>query len=353
MKVVAFRVDSSLEMGSGHVVRCMTLARSLTSLGAECHFLCSDIPGNIISVLRDENFQVHTIPASLKVTKKSWDWRYDLKISLGIIRELNADLILLDHYLLGFEWEKGIQKAGICLAVLDDISNRLHSCDIFIDQNFCVNSDEIYDGILPDCELRFLGPHYSIVRPEFAELRKVSFKCRTNAKKQSLLVFISGSDPSNETGLVLEGLQKESGPWDELNVVVGLNNPHIPDVEQIVSQIPITDKTIHVQISNMAKLMVSADFAILGGGTVTWEKCVLGLPSLVVSTADNQLNNLTKLHRLGAHISMGSNKYLTSDNVKRHLRNLDIAALTSMSNIARGITDGMGSDRLANLLVGN
>ena len=95
------------------------------------------------------------------------------------------------------------------------------------------------------------------------------------------------------------------------------------------------------------------DFAILGGGTVTWEKCVLGLPSLVVSTADNQLNNLTKLHRLGAHISMGSNKYLTSDNVKRHLLNLDIAALTSMSNIARGITDGMGSDRLANLLVGN
>jgi len=298
---VLFRADASLQIGSGHVMRCLTLAESLRQEGVEVMFACRSHPGHLVGILLEKGFKVYQLPlenlerqgqctAKLRVTVEDYsDWLgcsqdQDAQATLKAIGKTQFDWLIVDHYGLDEYWERQLRTTTQKLMVIDDLANRTHDCDLLLDQNYFMNATSRYDNLIPPSSIRLLGPKYALLRPEFADARK---QLRTrSAKIQRVFVFFGGIDNDNITGLTLEALSDPSLRHLEADVVIGMNNPHKAKIEAQVSQRPRT--LLHVQVSNMAALLARADLALGAGGATTWERICVGIPSIVFSLAENQ-----------------------------------------------------------------
>ena len=181
------------------------------------------------------------------------------------------------------------------LMVIDDLA-RPHSCDLLLDQNLFEKDDDRYAGHIPPSSLRLLGPRYALLREEFVRARE-SLRERDGHIRR-LFVFFGGSDPTNETEKALHAVNLLRPMSMEVDVVLGEANPHRKELQQACASLPGT--RCHVQTPHMAELMAAADLSLGAGGSATWERCFLGLPSITVVTADNQEETTSAVARTGA-----------------------------------------------------
>jgi UDP-2,4-diacetamido-2,4,6-trideoxy-beta-L-altropyranose hydrolase len=297
MKIL-FRVDASLTIGTGHVMRCLTLAKSLAANGAQCYFVCREHPGNLINYILQQGFEVvalpnpkdpHLIGAEREIASlahEAWlgcDWSTDAsqtKVGAGATAN---DWLVVDHYALDARWESAMRNVAKKIMVIDDLADRQHDCDVLLDQNFYADMSRRYDGKVPaHCQL-LLGPHYALLRDEFRQLHE-QIKPRSGRVKR-VLVFFGGVDFDNNTARAIEALASIDGQNWHVDVVIGEHYPHREEVETACAK---QGFVCHVQISRMAELIALADVAIGAGGTTTWERCCLGLPTLTLCVAANQ-----------------------------------------------------------------
>ena len=180
------------------------------------------------------------------------------------------------------------------IMVIDDIADRQHDCDVLLDQNFYTDMQTRYIGKVPaHCQL-LLGPRYALLRDEFRKLRE-QVQPRTGPVKR-ILVFFGGVDADNYTGRVIKVLTEMDIKGLYVDVVIGAQHPYRADIEINCS----TEGFVcHVQTDKMAKLMAAADLAIGAGGSATWERCCLGLPTFAICTADNQQRQVEDAAREG------------------------------------------------------
>jgi len=292
MKVI-FRVDSSISMGTGHLMRSITLAEALQIRGVEVQFISRDHEGNFVHLLQEKAlpFIVLSSPilSSTSNGENYAEWlgvtqNQDAAETIEALRGQNADWLVVDHYGLDVEWETLIRLHVKQLMVIDDLANRSHDCDILLDQNYSFEGVKRYTGLLPDrCKL-FVGPRYALLRPEYREYRKMP--PYRNGQVSRIMVFFGGSDPDNMTGITLDALSHFDLMHIELDVVVGANNPHRAKIEQQSKKRKRT--TVYGFRPHLADLMVQADLAIGAGGATTLERMCLGLPTAVITIADNQ-----------------------------------------------------------------
>ncbi len=333
---VIFRVDASVRIGSGHLMRCLTLANVMRDQGAEVLFVCRDLPGNLCHLLRKRGFRVQQLPDPVLYHQgerrgadgdlaPEVDAQTDADETMAVLvaeskRTTNwgIDLLVVDHYALDFSWEEKMRPWTRRIMVIDDLADRRHDCDVLLDQNYYNNLENRYESLLPDHCLRLLGPKYVLLRPEFLVERQ-RLRERDGIVRQ-MLVFFGGSDPSNETGKALQAIQMLGEVDIAVDVVVGAGNPHQDQIRQLCSRMP--GACFHCQIDNMAELMAGADLAIGAGGTAMWERCYLGLPSLVVTVADNQLEPVLAAAGAGAVISAGAKESLQPEELAHHLSGL-------------------------------
>lgn len=284
------RCDSSIKIGTGHVVRCLHLAEMILKKQHEVFFVCKELTGNIISLIEEKQIKVVRLPSSL-------NFENELAHIDQILSVEKPDFVILDHYYLPLSWEKTIKSHSIPLLVIDDSFSKLHECDFFINQNFVTETKNI------GTKGNFIGPEYALLSAEFLQSRP-SKKINQTIKK--ILIFFGGTDPNGDTMKYLQMI-KNIGLKYQFNVVVGKNNPYIPQIKTLIDG--WDDVILHIQTNKMSVLMQQADLFIGAGGTVTWERCFLGLPALVISTADNQEEIARCLDRYGIH------KYLGKSNV--------------------------------------
>lgn len=305
---IIIRTDASIEIGTGHVMRCLTLAKQLKRHGADVTFICRDFKGNSISYLRNQGVSVCTLPRI--VTNQSdiyWtkmNWKLDVEETIEIIKELNADvdLVIVDHYGLDSRWERNVRNVTQKIMVIDDLANRMHDCDLLLDQNYYLNMKERYKGFVPAHCVQMIGPDYVLLREEF--LQAANKPRERTGEIKNILVFFGGTDPTGETIKALKAIKELDIPQIEINVVVGASNPKRQEVEQLCSEMSNTN--YYCQVSNMAELMWEADLAIGAGGATTWERCFLGLPALVVVVADNQRELTKSVEIQGSIIYLGN-----------------------------------------------
>lgn len=314
---VVFRVDASNQIGSGHIMRCLTLACELAGKGAQCHFICAELPGNMIDYLNSKGFPVHVIfcpelaedeaenkkfdHLQLLRDKKLTDAGETIKIIENIIAGKDyVDLLIVDHYSLDREWEQLLRACAGKIMVIDDTADRAHDCDILLDQNLYENMEARYEGLVPDTCIKLLGPQYALLRPEFREARK-SLRQRDGTVNR-ILVFMGGADPTNETAKALEAIKMLNRPEIVTDVVVGSSNSHRTEIKAMCDNMPNTN--FYCQVENMAELMVKADLAIGGGGSTTWERCCLGLPVIIITIANNQIEPSLHLLKIGAILDL-------------------------------------------------
>lgn len=300
---VVFRTDASITIGTGHVMRCLTLAKALEDKGADVQFICRDHVGNLIERIHQEGFVVHTLitrsghseqtesKEAPKLFHSEWldvTQQQDANDCHSILKEIQPDWLVVDHYSIDQAWQKILKPNYQNLMVIDDLGDRQHICDLLLDQNYGATADK-YQSLVPEhCKI-LSGAQYALLRPEFAKWRQVSLKRREHEQKvKSILITLGGVDPDNYTGKILHQLAKtELNPNIEITVVMGTTAPHFETVKQQAESMN-TKTHVKTNVINMAELMANADLAIGAAGATTWERCCLGLPTIQLVIAENQ-----------------------------------------------------------------
>ncbi len=358
---ITFRVDASLQMGTGHVMRCLTLAQALRGRGATCRFVCREHPGHLIQSIRGLGFEVMALPLGSKssnldgdnadqLTHAPWlgaTWRSDAAQTIQALGEDRPDWVVVDHYALDARWESELRPYCGKIMVIDDLADRNHDCDLLLDQNLVADRDHRYDGRLPSSCARLLGPSYALLQPQYAELHP-----RTPPRVgpvQRILVFFGGVDQYNLTGRAISAFLALNQPDITVDVVLRGSNPHADDVHH---QVQGHDNIIlYDSLPSLAPLMVKADLAIGASGATSWERCCLGLPSLVVTLADNQQPIAAELDRQGLVHGLGDQASITVSTLTQALQNALVNdALGDWSNRCRELVDGHGTERVAAIL---
>ncbi|MGX4730664.1 UDP-2,4-diacetamido-2,4,6-trideoxy-beta-L-altropyranose hydrolase [Pseudomonas corrugata] len=353
MKIV-FRVDASLQMGTGHVMRCLTLADALNVRGAECHFICREHPGNLVGFIRSKGYGVSVLPVSAFRSESEsvsaepllahayWlggSWQQDAEACAAILAETQAEWLIVDHYALDSRWESALKPHYCKLMVIDDLADRSHICDLLLDQTYSRASAEYLPWVPEDCIL-LCGSRYALLRPEFAQLRSYSLQRRANPHLRQLLITMGGVDNNNATGKVLEALKSCPLPVDcRIIVVMGATAPWLSEVQLCAEQLPWAIE-VKVNVSDMAQLMADSDFAIGAAGATSWERCCLGLPTIMLVLADNQRTIAQSLDAAGA--AFLSDLSILSARQLIAFQQIQPAALSTMSALAASITDGLG-----------
>lgn len=227
--------------------------------------------------------------------------------------------------------------------VIDDLANRRHDCDLLLDQTLGRVSED-YSSLVPDKAKLLLGPSFALLRPEFGLMRSRSLERRKGILER-VLVSLGGSDPKDITSLTLRALKAVGIPC-EIDVVLGSGSPNYHAVARVIETMDLP-VNLHLDTSCMSELMASADLSIGACGTTSWERCALGLPALVIVTAENQRFIAEKLEDSGAVKVLGDWTEVTEDLLKFELYQLasNPRTLSLMSQVASEICDGRGLER--------
>ncbi|WP_018702261.1 UDP-2,4-diacetamido-2,4,6-trideoxy-beta-L-altropyranose hydrolase [Anaeromusa acidaminophila] len=269
MKVV-FRADASVEIGTGHVMRCLAFAEELQCHGIQVQFACVEQPGHLIRMIRDKGYTCYALKAIDEVLTICGDW------------------LVVDHYQLDLTWESAMRKQFRHIMVIDDLADRQHNCDILLDQNDYLQDKTRYEALIPRNCASFLGPGYALFRREFIQV-KGKLGSRGIEKVQRILLSFGGTDPAGMTWKFLQWWsQAEFAQNREMHLIVVIGHYCVnrDKIEQYCHE--NENVTLHIQTSKMAQLLCEADIAIGAGGVSLWERCYLGVPSITVVVAENQ-----------------------------------------------------------------
>lgn len=321
--IAAIRVDSSEEMGSGHLMRCLTLADKLHREGWQVHFICRDLLGNLMHLIKEKGFSLHVLSCKqIHVSLSDYEaWltvpvEEDAQETTDILREMAVTVgeisrLIIDHYAIDARWEIIVRPFVQEIFVIDDLANRVHDCDYLLDQTFSKNMMHRYDELVPkSCQL-LLGPKYVLLRSEFYEARK-SLRERDGTLRR-LLVFYGGSDSTGETEKAMRALFLLNLKDVVIDVVVGGSNTRKAEIKKRCESHPSFH--YHCQVNYMAQLMARADLALGAGGTATWERCFLGLPAIVTAIAENQFHTCRSCAEAGLIYYAGTWREVSSADI--------------------------------------
>lgn len=349
---IAIRVDASVQIGTGHFMRCLTLADGLKLRGAQIRFVCRELAMHLRDMLAAKGMEYGALDSNAgasptdDLAHAQWlgtSQAQDAQATIQALSDQVWDWIVVDHYALDSRWESMLRQTAKSILVIDDIADRQHDCDVLLDQNIYSGMQTRYLGKVPaHCQL-LLGPRYALLRDEFRRLHE-QIKPRSGPVKR-VLVFFGGVDADNYTGRAIEALSEINVSELHVDVVVGAQHPCHEKIKATCVQ---QGFVCHIQTDKMAELMAAADLALGAGGSATWERCCLGLPALLIALADNQINIAKALDLIGACIYIGTLQTTGIPVIHSAITSLLNAQdqLNMLSQKAYSLVDGMGIDRV-------
>lgn len=352
---IAFRVDASMQIGTGHVMRCLTLADALVGDDTTIHFISRFLPNSLEKMLRDKGFDVSILPVAEEPIEEfplaHSDWlgvaqAVDAKATLELVQNQEYDWLIVDHYALDISWEKILRPAVKKVMVIDDLADREHDSDILLDQNLYADQEIRYKNKVSSQCKTLIGPRYALLRKEFAENRK-RVKPR-EGKATHILVFFGGVDANDFTTRTVLALSQITEHNFLVDVVIGDQHPNKEEIGTLCQRLGYS---CHVQTNKMAELMANADLSIGAGGGAVWERACLMLPTLSIPIAQHQVKQLVDVALTGVTYTFDAENY-TSEKIRMHAELLmDNSSLRSLLSIRSSeIVDGNGAHRVAKAL---
>ena len=338
-------------------MRCLTLARALREQGSICRFIVRDLPGHLAAKIDAAGFDVTLLRAptgpvpNVPPPHAAWagvNWDIDAEETRAALDE-PPDWLVVDHYAFDARWHRSARPEVTKLMVIDDLADRPLDCDILLDQNLGRTARD-YDGLLPEHCRCLMGPSYALLRPEFAETRANALAERANRGLQHLLITMGGVDPQDTTSQVLRAVKTADLPKDvRITVVMGSHAPALDKVRALARDMPHpTD--ICVDVTDMANIMAAADLAIGAAGSTTWERCALGLPTIIVQIAENQAEIARALRDAGAALDPGlANAPEFGRKIQAKLADAP-SRLKTIAERAANICDGNGAAKVVTVL---
>ncbi len=328
------RADGSMSIGTGHLIRSRTLADGLVRRGWRATLVTRGLPTGLVDGFARAGIDVLDLPGTSTV-ESEWG---------AIADHITGDraVIAADHYGLDATWFDGLRRTAptAVLMAIDDLANRPLPVDILLNQNLGVTSASYVDLVRLDTRV-LTGPAYALLRPEFGRLRAAG-RVR-DGRVERILVFMSGADATDVTSRAIHGL---AALGSSVDIVLGAAYPWLDRTRAFVAR--QRGATLHVNTDDMASLMDRADLAIGAASSASWERCALGLPAVLVTLADNQVDVERRLVESGAAISIGRDADVTPDDIGRAVGRLreDPTRVAAMSRAAALVTDGNGTSRV-------
>ena len=344
MKVV-FRVDASVEVGFGHLSRCINLAEVLRSRGNEVLFVCRDDEAKSFRALEDRLFA--TVLLRMLAVGEPVSQLEDAQQTIQALQGERPEWLIVDSYTLDKNWERLMRPHVAKIAVIEDLSGRDHDCDLLLDQNYSERSAKSFEEFVPNtCEL-LLGPRFALIGEQFQRLRMLKLKLTPELKR--IFVFCGGSDPQNLTQHVIDEVSCSELSNVAVDVVVGAQNKTFDREASLKLNANIE---IHDAGGEFAQIMSIADLAIGAGGTTLWERMCLGVPSIVVSIAENQISACEKLGRDGLVNYLGAQSSLKPGAIRNAVIDAKTKFASLFDQIERGqiLVDGRGCERVAEVM---
>ena len=350
-KNLFIRVDAGMQIGDGHFLRCLTLVDRLKKEFRQITFISNQLPKHFFQIIEKNDFKIYKIDGYSHIQEEKIEMQLKKQLiqkdfiqTKKIIEKYknSSNWLIVDHYGIDYVWEKNIRENIEKIIVIDDLANRKHDCDILIDQNFYKKMEKRYSKLIPSFCKQFLGPKFSLLRPEFLNARK---NLKRKNKFERILISFGGSDPSNETTKVLSAII-DLGKKYKIDVIVGTNNPNKKQIMKLCSKFPFCD--FYEQVENISKYMKKADLALGAGGSTTWERCCLGLPTIVVNLSKDQEKITENLSKIGCVINLGSAEKTTKLDYVKALNEINSKKLRKISKKCLVLVDGKGVKRIEN-----
>jgi UDP-2,4-diacetamido-2,4,6-trideoxy-beta-L-altropyranose hydrolase len=338
---ILFRADGNAHNGSGHLRRCLTLAAALRDRGSICSFICRAAPFNFNHLVIDAGFPLLELPGT-----ETFDQQVDIAQVLALVQgEALFDVIVVDHYEISDCWESVARHIGHRIVAIDDLFDRTHDCDVLID--VAPGDATRYADRVPDDCVTLLGPRYAMLRAEFRQFRAA--QPRSTCAIARVMISFGGVDAENLTGIAVKAIRNVL-PDAAIDAVFTTVSAHRSALEQLAAKDPRL--SVHVDADNMAELMQSSDIAIGAGGSTSWERACVGLPSVVIKTAENQGQTVNALVDMGCAIAVSRGPRFSQELG-------DIVTVLSatpalrrmMSRSGLSVVDGRGVDRVANAIL--
>ena len=293
---IAFRVDSSAEIGIGHLIRCRSLAIHLKEVGHHVVFVSRDHKGNSNNLIKIENFKLYELKRSnsknFNFTNIYQKWLgisqlLDAKQTIQTLENLNIDWIIVDHYGISKQWHKEVKKNIKKIIVIDDLASKQYACDAIINQNYNLDYKKLYKNRLHSNTQKFLGPRYSLIDPEYIKYQRKNNK--KNREISNVFIYFGGEDNYKLTIKTIKALKDERLSYLKLHIVL----PQKIDKKLMnyYLNLPLKNKNIFIyhQQRTLALIISKCDIAIGAGGSTLWERIYFLVPSFIISTAANQV----------------------------------------------------------------
>lgn len=298
---IAVRADSSSLIGSGHIFRTRVLARAIKEhyekigIQAEITYICRDHPGNLISMLEAE-FKVIRLPVhpNYKSDHIYENWlgcteQVESEDLQKYLVNMYFDLFIFDHYGLSVKTEKNVRQWANKIFVFDDLNGRSHDCDWLLDSSPNRPTNSTYK-LPPTCQSLF-GVTYAPLEEKYLEKRKLIMS-KTPSEFIQIGVYFGMADMGRVTvricKLVKALIEKKSNLY--FKVICSKQSPDFLEIAKLAEQLPDSIELL-THVESMPDFLASINFAIGAGGVNQWERAVLGVPSLTVSVAENQIEN--------------------------------------------------------------
>jgi UDP-2,4-diacetamido-2,4,6-trideoxy-beta-L-altropyranose hydrolase len=352
--LMLIRADASTAIGSGHVMRCLALAKAWQDAGGSvCHLAAESIPA------LDQRFAVENIkqvkfaePANAEPVNVKPGSMEDAEQTSGCARRLDAAWLVVDGYRFEPGYVRRLKSEGLRVLFLDDDARfDFYEADIVLNQNINASA-EIYSGKVhrktdPDIRL-LLGSDYVLLRPEFLaepRQRKTGKECR------KVLVTMGGSDPDNVTEKVLQALSQVTEIDFEVTVVVGGGNPYYEGLQALTENLGPKFR-LERSPSSMAPLMTRADIAISAAGGTCWELAFLGVPMMLIVITTDQDPNASAISAKGAALNLGWHANLSPRQIADELKKLanDVDGRRDLSERGQKLVDGQGPARVVAIM---
>jgi len=351
-ELIVIRADASYAIGSGHVMRTLVLAIALKSLGMSICFICRKQPGDYIEILRDKGFDVVALPA-IRDHDESWlglSWQEDAAHTISALPyDTDIGWMIIDHYGIDARWEQLLISYVKKILVIDDLANRPHISNLLLDYNYVDRINHRYNNLVLDTTKLLLGPLYAILRDDYKEFysrRKRSLEC-----VERVIVFFGGTDQHNLTEKTLKILSDIK--LQHLYVDCFVSSDHV-FYENLKKRIALMNyANLHLLSDQWPTALAKADLFIGAGGTTSWERCFLGVPSIVITVADNQRSATTALAVAGVVSYLGHYDNVSDKKIYEEICRLinDKYKLNQMRKNGQRLVDGNGVGRIIKIMV--
>lgn len=330
------RTDGNAQIGTGHVMRCIEIAKAYEENIGPVQFLVADT--------ESKNF-IESKGFSCYVLDSKWD---DLDSECHKLakckEECNVKRLLIDSYFITKDYVKVWKELGVKVAYLDDFCNESYAFDALFNGALWA-TEEGYDRFYGKTETKlYLGCEYISLRKEFATVPKKEIK----EKADNVLVLSGGTDPYHFLLRFLENLPKDMEKECQYYLVCGIFNGDYAKINEMCRG----RENIHIlqNVSDLYEYMCKADVAVSAGGMTLYELCACGTPCIMYLLADNQKGNLEGFTKAGLFESIGDIREkidfeLLFEKIRKLMQSYDMRSKKGME--LQKLVDGKGAYRIA------